>query len=68
LTDGVRLTDFWERMADALGPQYCRYWADTQVLAELSGRTVSVALADGDDAGAVWRAVREHLRLPASKR
>jgi len=64
----VRLTEFWERMDGALGPRYSRYWADSHVLAELHGRTVATALADGEDAAVVWRAVWRNLQLPARER
>ncbi len=64
----MRLTEFWERMDDALGAGYAEYWADTHVVAELGGRTVAQALADGEDAYHVWRAVFHTLRLPPTKR
>lgn len=64
----MRLTEFWTRMDDALGAGYSRYWADSHVLAELQGRTVAQALADGVSAYDVWRAVRENLSLPPSTR
>jgi hypothetical protein len=51
-----------------LGPAYARTWAETQVVQELDGRTVDQALADGEAAKAVWRAVWKHLNLPASER
>ena len=40
-----------------LGTAYADSYARDQVLATLAGRTVHQALADGDDAKAVWRAV-----------
>ena len=40
-----------------LGPTYADSYARDQVLATLGGRTVVQALADGDDAKSVWRAV-----------
>lgn len=64
----MRLTEFRQRLSDAVGPAYCDYWADSHVLAELSGRTVNQALIDGVDAAEVWRAVHANLRLPASER
>lgn len=64
----MRLTEFWERMGLALGTGYSEYWADTHVLAGLGGRTVRQALADGDDAAQVWRAVHAELQLPARDR
>jgi hypothetical protein len=64
----VRLTEFWERMGDQLGPSYAPVWASLTVLSELGGRTVDEALAQGEDARTVWRAVVVHLELPASLR
>ena len=61
----VRYTDFWERMEHHLGAAYARSYAHDQVLSQLGGRTVDQALADGDDAKLVWRAVVEALQLPA---
>ncbi|HEX5017237.1 MAG TPA: DUF3046 domain-containing protein [Actinomycetes bacterium] len=64
----MRYTDFWERMERHLGPTYARSYAHDQVLAQLDGRTVEQALADGDDAKDVWRAVVDALQLPARYR
>ncbi len=55
-------------MADVLGAGYAGYWADSQVIAELGGRTVREALDAGEDTGIVWRAVYAHLELPAKHR
>jgi len=59
----VRLTDFWERMAQALGSGYARSWASDFKLSALDGRTVDEALHDGEDALVVWRAVHQTLEL-----
>jgi len=64
----MRLTEFWARMDHHLGPAYARTWAETQVVQELDGRTVIEALADGEAAKVVWRAVWAHLNLPPSER
>ena len=64
----MRVTEFWTRMEAALGPAYARPWAHSQVLATLDGRTVEEALADGDDAKTVWRAVWQALDLPPRDR
>ena len=53
----MRLTEFWARMEALLGPAYADSYARDQVLATLGSRTVHQALADGDDAKAIWRAV-----------
>ena len=61
----VRLTEFWARMEKQFGTAYADSYARDQVLATLGGRTVVQALADGEDAKAVWRAVlaaQEHAR------
>ena len=64
----VRLTEFWNRMDEHLGSAYATSYARDQVLPGLGGRTVTEALAAGDDAKVVWRAVVEALELPASER
>lgn len=53
----MRLTDFWARLEQAFGPAYARSVAADQVLAQLGGRTINQALAQGEDAAVVWRAV-----------
>ncbi len=64
----VRQTEFWARMDDALGPLYARTWAREHHMAELGDRTVAQALAEGEDAKTVWRAVWKTLELPAKDR
>jgi hypothetical protein len=61
---GVRLTEFWERMAAQFGEVYAQSVAKDYVLAGLGGRTVERALADGEDAKVVWRAVCEAFEVP----
>ncbi len=61
----MRLTDFWERMHELLGSTYARSWAADQHLAALGGRTVEEALAEGVDTRSVWRAVCQHVDVPA---
>lgn len=55
-------------MEAALGSAYARSWADQQVLSALGGRTVTEALAAGDDVREVWRAVWAELGLPPRDR
>ena len=55
-------------MERRFGATYARSYAADQVLAELGSRTVLQALADGDDAKAVWRAVCEATAAPLSER
>lgn len=64
----MRLTEFWSRMDDALGPAYARSWADMFVIAELGGRTTTQALDAGTPSKEVWAAVWRVLELPQSKR
>ncbi|MGH8867788.1 MAG: DUF3046 domain-containing protein [Actinomycetes bacterium] len=64
----MRLTEFWARMREQFGPGYAESWARDMVLAELGGRTVNEALAQGEDAKTVWRGVCASLGLPASRR
>lgn len=53
----MRLTLFWERMTEQFGEAYAASVAKDYVLAELGGRTVDQALADGESAKSVWRAI-----------
>ncbi|WP_310964606.1 DUF3046 domain-containing protein [Nocardioides terrisoli] len=64
----MRHTEFWRRMEEALGSSYARVWASQQVLPELGGRTVAEALAAGEPAKQVWRAVWAALELPPGER
>jgi len=64
----VRLTVFWERMRAQFGETYAESVAKDYVLSNLGGRTVSRALADGEDAKIVWRAVCETFNVPESLR
>lgn len=64
----MRHSELWERLDQHLGRGYARVWADTQVLRELGGRTVTEALTTGVDPKLVWRAVHAALELPASDR
>ena len=64
----VRLTEFWSRMDTRFGSVYAQSYAADQVLAELGGRTVREALAAGEDAKVVWRAVCDATAAPASER
>jgi hypothetical protein len=53
----VRLSEFWQRMDAHFGSGYARSWASDYVVEELDGRTVEQALAQGESAKTVWRAV-----------
>lgn len=52
----------------ALGDSYADYWAHSQVMAELGGRTPAEALDAGESPKRVWRIVSEKLDLPMSQR
>ena len=64
----VRLTEFWDRMREQFGDVYAESVAKDYVLSNLGGRTVNKALADGEDAKVVWRAVSETFNVPESLR
>ncbi len=64
----MRLSEFWQRMRAQFGDTYATSVAKDHVLAELGGRTVEQALADGEDAKRVWRAVAEEFDVPPSLR
>ena len=60
----MRLTEFWARMREQFGDDYAESVAKDFVLARLGDRTVNKALADGEDAKVVWRAVVETFNVP----
>ncbi|MGW8377329.1 DUF3046 domain-containing protein [Streptomyces sp. ODS28] len=64
----MRLTDFWQRMADHFGGSYADSFARDHVMSELGGRTVYEALAAGRPAKEVWRAVCVAVEVPPDKR
>jgi hypothetical protein len=55
-------------MEGVFGRAYARSYAADQVLPQLASRTVDEALADGEDAKLVWRAVCEARATPAAER
>jgi hypothetical protein len=64
----MRLTVFWQRMAEHFGTAYADSFARDHVMSELGGRTVNQALADGWDAKDVWRAVCTAMDVPPERR
>jgi len=64
----VRLSEFWQRMRAQFGDSYASSVAKDHVLAGLDGRTVDQALADGEDAKTVWRAVCREFDVPQKLR
>lgn len=59
---------FWERMRAQFGETYAESVAKDYVLSSLGERTVDKALADGEEAKVVWRAVCETFDVPESLR
>jgi hypothetical protein len=55
-------------MERRFGEVYAYSWAADVVIAELGSRTVDQALAQGEDAKSVWRAVCDATQAPASER
>jgi len=60
----MRLTEFWSRMSEQFGDAYAESVAKDFVLSGLGDRTVNKALAEGEDAKVVWRAVVETFNVP----
>jgi hypothetical protein len=60
----MRLTEFWARMREQFGDAYAESVAHDFVLSGLGDRTVNKALADGEDAKVVWRAVTDTFNVP----
>lgn len=55
-------------MERRFGVAYAQSYAADMVIAELGSRTVQQALAQGEDAKTVWRAVCDATHAPASER
>ncbi|MFE9256855.1 DUF3046 domain-containing protein [Streptomyces sp. NPDC006879] len=64
----MRLTIFWERMADHFGAGYAESFAKDHVMSQLGGRTVREALDAGWEAKEVWRAVCAAMDVPMDRR
>jgi hypothetical protein len=60
----VRLTEFWDRMNRQFGEDYAASVAKDFVLADIGGRTVNQALADGEDVKVIWKAVCDAFDVP----
>lgn len=60
----MRLTQFWQRMNEQFGEAYAESVAKDYVIADLGGRTVNQALADGESAKDVWAAVVRAFDVP----
>ena len=55
-------------MNEHFGDGYADSVAKDYVLSRLGGRTVNKALADGEDAKVIWRAVCDQFNVPARLR
>jgi predicted metalloprotease len=55
---------FWDRMNRQFGESYAESVAKDYVIAELGGRTVDQALAEGESAKRVWQAVCATFDVP----
>lgn len=64
----MRLTVFWDRMRQQFGESYAESVAKDYVMAELDGRTIEQALADGVPAKKVWQAVVATFDVPSKLR
>lgn len=53
----MRITEFWENMAETFGRGYAESVAADQTLPQLDGKTVNEALRGDWDAKQVWIAV-----------
>jgi hypothetical protein len=62
------LTEFWAQMRTQFGDVYAQSVAKDYVFEKLGGRTIERALADGEDAKVVWRAVCETFDVPEKLR
>jgi hypothetical protein len=55
-------------METRFGAAYADSVARDQVIGKLGHRTIQQALADGESAKDVWRAVCEHFEIPVADR
>ena len=62
------MTEFWDRMRAQFGEVYAQSLAKDYVFANLGGRTVERALADGEDVKVIWRAVCQAFDVPENRR
>lgn len=64
----MRLTVFWDLMRAQFGDSYATSVAKDHVLAEIGGRTVEQALADGVEPKLIWHAVCTAFEIPEHRR
>ncbi|MEU8974234.1 DUF3046 domain-containing protein [Streptomyces monashensis] len=63
----MRLTVFWQRMAEHFGSGRADTFARDHVMSELGGRTVNEALDAGWAAKDVWRVVCTVMDVPGER-
>jgi len=63
----VRLSEFWNAMADEFGEAYGRVLAHDLVLGEVGGRTAEQAIRDGVDTRAIWIALCRASDVPPER-
>ncbi len=63
----MRLSSFWQLMADEFGAGYSKVLARDLVLGELDHRTATEALEAGVDPRAVWFALCRAQDVPESR-
>lgn len=68
LTVGVRLSRFWELMAEEFGAAYAHTLAAGQSLTVFDGRTPAQALEDGVAPREVWEALCDQMDVPPARR
>lgn len=64
----MRISEFWRRMDARFGARYAASVAQDLVIAQLGGRTVYGALAEGMAPKAVWAGVCEAVDVPVAER
>ena len=64
----MKETELWQRLRTPVGEGYYRVWAAEFSLADLGGRTVNQAIADGLPSKIIWHAVWQGLELQARER
>ncbi|MFI7484212.1 DUF3046 domain-containing protein [Kocuria sp. M1R5S2] len=63
----MRLSSFWQLMADEFGAGYSRVLARDLVLGELDHRTPAEAIESGEDPRTVWFALCRAQDVPESR-
>ena len=64
----MRITHFWQLMAEEFGTTRAGSLARDHVFADLGGRTVEQALEAGIDPKEIWRVVCQEFDVPRERR